>query len=81
MPYRCQASGFRPYAVEGRSMVAVTHLALLGVKIQDSAFWAIQKKKQSHYAAAFDMGGRFENNSEQRDQEKEGMKDRNGNKI
>ena len=53
MPYRCQASGFRPYAVEGRSMVAVTHLALLGVKIQDSAFWGTQKKRQSLYAAAF----------------------------
>ena len=36
-------------------MVAVTHLALLGVKIQDSAFRVIQKKKQSHYAAAFAM--------------------------
>ncbi len=34
-------------AVEGRSVIAVTHLALLGVKIQDSAFWGIQKKKQS----------------------------------
>lgn len=55
LPYRCQASGFRPYAVEGRSMVAVTHLALLGVKIQDPAFWGnIQKmEKQSSCAAAF----------------------------
>lgn len=40
-------------AVEGRNMVAVTHLALLGVKIQDSAFRAIRKKKQSFKAAAF----------------------------
>ena len=54
MPYRCQASGFRPYAVEGRSMVAVTHLALLGVKIQDSAFWGNTKdEKQPFYTAAF----------------------------
>ncbi len=72
MPYRCQASGFRPYAVEGRSMVAVTHLALLGVKIQDSAFWAIQKKKQSHYAAAFAMGGRFENNFDKEIRKRQG---------
>lgn len=55
MPYGCHASGYKPYAVEGRSMVAVTHLALLGVKIQDSAFRVIQKKKQSHHAAAFAM--------------------------
>ncbi len=40
-------------AVEGRSVSAVTHLALLGVKIQDSAFWGIQKKKQSFETAAF----------------------------
>ena len=54
LPYRCQASGFRPYAVEDRSMVAVTHLALLGVKIQDPAFWGSTKdKKQSFYTAAF----------------------------
>lgn len=72
LPYRCQASGFRPYAVEGRSMVAVTHLALLGVKIQDSAFWAIQKKKQSHYAAAFAMGGRFENNFDKEIRKRQG---------
>ena len=35
-------------------MVAVTHLALLGVKIQDSAFrGCTQDKRQSLYAAAF----------------------------
>lgn len=45
---------FRPYAVEGRSMVAVTHLALLGVKIQDAAFRGNTKdKKQSFDTAAF----------------------------
>ena len=53
-------------------MVAVTHLALLGVKIQDSAFWAIQKKKQSHYAAAFAMGGRFENNFDKEIRKRQG---------
>ena len=51
-------SGLQPfghYAVEDRSMVAVTHLALLGVKIQDPAFWGhIQKmEKQSSGTAAF----------------------------
>lgn len=51
-------SGLQPlrhYAVEDRSMVAVTHLALLGVKIQDPAFWGyIQKmEKQSSCTAAF----------------------------
>ena len=45
LPYRCQASGFRPYAVEDRSMVAVTHLALLGVKIQDTAFRGNKREK------------------------------------
>lgn len=36
-------------------MVAVTHLALLGVKIQDPAFWGHIRKmeKQSSCAAAF----------------------------
>lgn len=54
MPYGCHASGYKPYAVEGRSMVAVTHLAWLGVKIQDPAFRGNTKdKKQSFYAAAF----------------------------
>lgn len=28
-----------PYAVEGRSWTEVTHLALLGVKKQGTAFW------------------------------------------
>ena len=32
----CQAT---EYAVEGRVLVEVTHLALLGVKIQETAFW------------------------------------------
>lgn len=54
MPYGCQASGYKPYAVEGRSMVAVTHLALLGVKIQDAAFRGNTKdEKQSFHTAAF----------------------------
>ena len=54
LPYGCHASGYKPYAVEGRSMVAVTHLAWLGVKIQDSAFRGNTKdKKQSFDTAAF----------------------------
>ncbi len=28
-----------PFAVEGRRAVEVTHLALLGVKIAETAFW------------------------------------------
>lgn len=41
-------------------MVAVTHLALLGVKIQDPAFWGPIRKmeKQSSRAAAFADGGK-----------------------
>ncbi len=40
-------------------MVAVTHLALLGVKIQDPAFWGHirRMRKQSSCAAAFADGG------------------------
>ena len=45
---------FELYAVEGRNMIAVTHLALLGVKIQDPAFRGITKDgKQSSKTAAF----------------------------
>ncbi len=35
--------------MEDRSMVAVTHLALLGVKIQDPAFWGQYKRKSSRF--------------------------------
>ena len=34
-----------PFAVEGRSQIAVTHLALLGVKISGPAFWGYKKIK------------------------------------
>ena len=48
LSYRCQASSlFGHCAVEDRSMVAVTHLALLGVKIQDTAFWGTYKRWKS----------------------------------
>lgn len=39
----CQASDF---AVEGRSLLAVTHLAWLGVKIQGPAFWGFNKRSE-----------------------------------
>ena len=45
----CQTSDF---AVEGRKAVEVTHLALLGVKIAETAFW-VYLKKSSRNAAAF----------------------------
>ena len=35
----CQASTRKRIAGEGKSMIAVTHLALLGVKRQEPAFW------------------------------------------
>ena len=35
-----------PFAVEGRRAVEVTHLALLGVKIAETAFWVYSSKKQ-----------------------------------
>ena len=41
-----------PFAVEGRRAVEVTHLALLGVKIAETAFW-VYLKKSSRNAAAF----------------------------
>ena len=37
-------SGLR-FAVEGRSQIAVTHLALLGVKLVGTALWEKQKKQ------------------------------------
>ena len=66
-----QMSGLRllrPYAVEDRSMVAVTHLALLGVKIQDAAFWVLECKQdmdsflQIYPCAAQNGQPFFENN-------------------
>jgi len=33
------------FAAEGRNSHAVTHLAWLGVKIQETAFWVITKEK------------------------------------
>ena len=34
------------YAVEGRSFIEVTHLALLGVKIAGPAFWGTFTKEE-----------------------------------
>ena len=39
----CQASTRKRIAGEGKSMIAVTHLALLGVKRQEAAFWVNNK--------------------------------------
>lgn len=39
LPYRCQAPTRKRIGGEGKSKVAVTHLALLGVKVQEPAFW------------------------------------------
>ena len=38
---------------EGKSVVAVTHLALLGVKKQEAAFWGYTKEKSSPYGLLF----------------------------
>lgn len=35
-----------PFVVEGRSLLAVTHLAWLGVKIQGPAFWGFNKRSE-----------------------------------
>ena len=43
----CQASTHMRIAGEGKSLVAVTHLALLGVKRQEPAFWDDTKEKSS----------------------------------
>jgi len=40
-----------PFAAEGRDSYAVTHLALLGVKMQEPAFWGITKDKGGFIAA------------------------------
>jgi len=41
-----------PYAAEGRSLHAVTHLALLGVKMQETAF-RVYTKDESGYGRFF----------------------------
>ena len=45
-PSGCQAPLLRKTPGEGKSKVAVTHLALLGVKIQEPAFWGFTKDKR-----------------------------------
>ena len=39
LSYSCQASTRKRIAGEGKSMIAVAHLAWLGVKRQEPAFW------------------------------------------
>ena len=43
----------RHYAAEDRRTVAVTHLAMLGVKKQEAAFWGYERKEQPSMAALF----------------------------
>lgn len=40
--------------MEGRRAVEVTHLALLGVKIAETAFWVLLKEKQPVIGCFFD---------------------------
>ena len=50
MGFQNRSSDVRPpFAVEGRRAVEVTHLALLGVKIAETAFWVYCKEKQPFY--------------------------------
>ena len=44
-----------PFAVEGRRPVEVTHLALLGVKIAETAFWVLLKEKQPVIGCFFEF--------------------------
>ena len=46
LPCGCQASTHMRIAGEGKSMVAVTHLALLGVKRQEPAFWGFKRRRK-----------------------------------
>ena len=41
-------SGLR-FAVEGRSLIAVAHLASLGVKVAGTAFWDINNKSKKEW--------------------------------
>jgi len=44
-----------PFAAEGRNLHAVTHLALLGVKMQEPAFWVDTKDEGGHRPLFFDF--------------------------
>jgi len=44
-----------PIAVEGRRAVEVTHLALLGVKIAETAFWVYIREKQPENGCFFEL--------------------------
>ena len=44
-----------PFAVEGRRAVEVTHLALLGVKIAETAFWVYCIEKQPENGCFFEL--------------------------
>lgn len=48
----CQALTRKRIGREGKRLVAVTHLALLGVKKQDAAFWVITKEKEQSFWTA-----------------------------
>ncbi len=53
LPCGCQASTRKRIAGEGKSMVAVTHLALLGVRRQEPAFWDITEEKEQPGSCSF----------------------------
>ena len=55
LPSGCQAPLRKKTSGEGKSVVAVTHLALLGVKRQEPAFWAYTKDKGELLATLFFM--------------------------
>ena len=46
LPSGCQAPLRKKLSGEGKSEVAVTHLASLGVKRQEPAFWGFTKDKR-----------------------------------
>jgi len=58
LPCSCQASTRKRIAGEGKNVVAVTHLALLGVKKQEAAFWGYyftKEREQSYKGCSFEI--------------------------
>ena len=47
------------YAVEDGRDVAVTHLALLGVKVQEPAFWVLKWEAMYCFPSFYDIGKFF----------------------
>ncbi len=59
-PIGCQAPLREKTSGEGKRLVAVTHLALLGVKRQEPTFWAIQRIKRELETTLFVFAPTFQ---------------------